>query len=211
MAAKIKSMAALSLLVYTRGIPDSVRIRDHSLDFVGREESDFGPFLTGVYGTHSKQMALVCAAAWARDRASSSGLNRILMLDVNYRVDEYERTRIQATPEILKLTGWLHMDRIASEFREQIRAGWVEWIRSDVLHAAFERVKDYSLGDLAQKYPQYVARMLRENRDIRGIVHPVHPKLDTTVTLWVASVRVDEPDRFDKPALRYLPDVPVTL
>lgn len=210
MVAKLRNMVSLSFLVYTRDIPSRVVLRDHSLQFEGCE-SDPGDLITGVYGTPSKQMALVCAATWSRERgSSSSGSNRILMLDTNYRVDNYDLTRAQAREEIVEKTGWLHLDRIASSYREEIKAQWLGWLAADAPHGVVARVQDLSLADIAQRYPQYVRKMMLQDPGLRGIVHPVNPQIDPTVVLWAATVRY-ESDRFEGPVVRFLPQVDVVV
>lgn len=209
MVAKLRNMVSLAFLVYAKGVPEKVELKDHSLQFVDSGSFSSG-LITGVYGSHSKQMALVCAANWSRQRSGSSGLNRILMLDANYRVDNYDLTRTQVRADTLEKTGWLHLDRVAASFRDEIKEQWLAWIASSSAPGVAARMSDMSLIDIAQKMPRCVARMLDENPDIRGIVHPVSPTIDPSVVLWVATVRY-ESDRFEGATVRFLPQVEVVL
>jgi hypothetical protein len=208
MATKARNMVGLSYLVLTRGIPDEVRLKDHSLDFIGGDSS--GDFVTGVNGTHSKQMALVAGARWTREHEGRPGNNRILILDVNYLVDNYSLTREQTRPDSLKKTGWLHLDRVAADFREEIKEEWLQWIRKDFSVEAAEIAQNDSLPDIALKYPKYIKKMMRANADIRGVVHPVYPTIDPSICLWVATTRYEK-ERFDAPVMRYLPQVTVKI
>lgn len=210
MVAKLRNMVSLAFLVYAKDIPEKVRLKEHSLQFVGSDDNSASGLITGVYGAHSKQMALVCAANWSRERASSAGMNRILMLDANYKVDHYDLTRTQVRPDTLEKTGWLHLDRVATSFREEIKEQWLDWIQADTAPGVMARVRDMSLADIAQQYPRYVAHMLKERPDIRGIVHPVNPVIDPSVALWAATVRYAA-DRFEGAAVRFLPQVEVIL
>lgn len=210
MVAKLRNMVSLAFLVYAKDIPEKVRLKEHSLQFVGSDDNSANGLITGVYGAHSKQMALVCAANWSRERASSAGMNRILMLDANYRVDHYDLTRTQVRPDTLEKTGWLHLDRVATSFREEIKEQWLDWIQADTAPGVMARVRDMSLADIAQQYPRYVTHMLKERPEIRGIVHPVNPVIDPSVALWAATVRY-EADRFEGAAVRFLPHVEVIL
>lgn len=211
MVAKQRDMVSLSFLAHSRDVPDQLRLKEHSLSFVGHDASMSAGLITGVYGAHSKQTALVAASNWSRQhQAGSGGPNRILMIDVNYRVDNYNLTREQAREETVKETGWLHLERTASSYREEIKETWISWIDKDVGPAAATSVKDMSLVDIAARYPRFVAMMLKKDKAIRGIVHPVNPSLDPDVNLWVATVRYDK-ERFESAAVRYLPHVTVIL
>jgi hypothetical protein len=210
MAAKLRNMVSLAFLVYAKDIPGKVNLREHSLQFLGSEKMSSDGLITGVYGAHSKQMALVCSANWSRERAASSGRNRILMLDANYRVDNYDLTRTQVRPDTLQKTGWLHLDRVATSFREEIKAQWLAWVHADSAPGVAARLADMSLADIAQQYPHYVLKMLQERPDIRGIVHPVNPVIDPSVALWAATVRY-EADRFENASVRFLPHIQVAL
>jgi hypothetical protein len=132
------------------------------------------------------------------------------MVDVNYRIDNYALTREQARPDLLAQTGWLHMDRIASSFRDEIRESWVDQIVRDQGTSVAGGLANMSLVDIAARYPKYVALMMKKDKSLRGVVHPVHPTIDSGVTLWVATVRYDK-ERFEHATVRYLPQVNVII
>jgi hypothetical protein len=208
MVAKIRDMVSLSFVVFSRDIPSQVVLKEHSLGYVGRVASP--GLVTGVYGAHSKQMALVLGAKWTKERASSTGLNRILMLDVNYRVDNYALTREQTRRDTLESTGWLHLDRVASGFRDEIKSAWIGWIKKETSAGVALPLEDQSLSDLALQYPRFIPKMFKVDPNIRGIVHPVNPDIDPSVVLWAATVRYEK-ERFNGPVMRYLPQSKVIL
>ena len=212
MVAKLRDMAALSFLIHTKDIPKEITLNDHSLSFIGSQESLFDAenIITGVYGAYSKQVALVMASRWSSDRVGKEGLNRILMLDVNYKIDNYSLTREQTRKDILEQTGWLHMDRMATSLRKEVKAQWLDWIDQESPIGVAQRLEDESLNDIAVKYPKYVRRMMAENPSIRGIVHPVNPVLEPTACIWAASVRY-EAERFHGANVRFLRQVEVIL
>lgn len=132
------------------------------------------------------------------------------MLDANYKVDNYDLTRSQVRRETLEQTGWLHLDRVSTSFREELKEQWLTWIRADAPHGVANRLRELSLADIAQQYPRYVDHMFKERPEIRGIVHPVNPVIDPSVVLWVATVRYDA-DRFEGATVRFLPQIEVAL
>ena len=212
MVAKLRDMAALSFLIHTKDIPKEITLNDHSLSFIGSQESLFDAenIITGVYGAYSKQVALVMASRWSSDRVGKEGLNRILMLDVNYKIDNYSLTREQTRKDILEQTGWLHMDRMATSLRKEVKAQWLDWIDQESPLGVAQGLENESLKDIAVKYPKYVRRMMSENPSIRGIVHPVNPVLEPTSCIWAASVRY-EAERFNGANVRFLRQVEVIL
>lgn len=209
---------SLSFLVFTRGIPQSrqIRLSECGLEFV---DDDFKPvgkakgLISGVFGLASKQQALVVAARWSREREySASGENRVLLADVNYKIENYNLTRNQITAEILEQTGWLHMERTASKFRKDLTEQWLKWIRRDYT-ADYARIladDEVSLLELAQRHPKYVYRMMKENPGIRAIIHPVRPAIAPDVVLLAATVRY-EPAYFGQAHVRFTTDVCVVI
>lgn len=206
MVAKLRNMVSLAFLVHCKDIPEEVALREQGLSYVGGEKSS-DDLITGVYGSHSKQMALVCAATWSRERA---GKSRILMLDANYKVDHYDLTRSQVRPDTLEKTGWLHLDRVAASFRDFIKSEWLKWLEPQLAPGVLAKLDDLSLADIAQRYPKYVNQIMKDHPEIKGVVHPVHPTIDPSVALWVATVRY-EADRFEQPTVRFLPQVKVIV
>ncbi|HWS26704.1 MAG TPA: hypothetical protein VN259_09070 [Xanthomonadales bacterium] len=218
--AKVKpaNEVSLSFLVFTRGIPTSreIRLRDCGLEFLDENNHPVKPasgLISGVFGLASKQTALVVAAQWSKEREySASGDNRVLLVDVNYKIDNYSLTRSQINSEILEKTGWLHMERIASKFRQEITEKWLRWIRRDYTddYARILEQDEVSLLSLAQRHPKYVLRMMKEDPSIRAIVHPVRPAISPDVVLLAATVRY-EPAYFGKALVRFTADVSVTI
>lgn len=201
----------MTFLALTRGIPERLKLKEHSIAFRKSEEMP-GTLVSGVYGAHSKQMALVLAAGWSKDnRENSKGPNHCLQLDVGYRIDNFADTRQIMTSDRLESTGWLHMDRIASDLREELKDEWLEWIRSDLGGKKHQDVADKPFAEIAMTHPLYVAKMMaKRSPRLVAVVHPVNPTLDPSAVLWVATVRYDK-NRFVGPVVRFLPHVNVEL
>ena len=213
MATKQRDMVSLSFLVLSRDIPAAVELTEHSLEYVGADTSPASRrFMVGVYGSHSKQVALTVAAKWTQQHQGTQkkGPNRVLMLDTNYRVDNYQLTRDQIRRDTLAQTGWMHLERLSAALRDEIKDEWLSWIRKDVGAAKADSMEDESLLDIAYHYPRYVVKMMQRDPSIVATIHPVQLALDPTVKLMVATVRY-EPDRFVGAHLRFLADIPITV
>ncbi|MFC5500104.1 hypothetical protein ACFPOE_21350 [Caenimonas terrae] len=204
-------MISMSLLVMTRDMPDSVKLKDSSLDYEGREQDTSGRLITGAYGSTSRQLALVAASAWThKHQGAKAGPNRMLVLDMNYRVDNFKLTREQGRPDLIAMTGWMHMDRLQVDYRDEIKHDWLRWIAKDKGKQTAIVLEDVKLADIALRYPQYVAKMMKDHSEIMVVVHPVRLTVKPDEVLWAATVRY-EPERMDTPHIRFMPDIQVIV
>lgn len=207
---------SLSFLAQARGLPKKIELSDCNLSFYGESGKAVKPvpgLITGVFGLSSKQQALVAAARWSKEREySPTGSNRVLMVDVNYKIENYSLTRNQLTEDLVAQTGWLHMERIASKYRKEIVAKWIEWIRQDFndTYASSLVASDTSLLELARMHPRYVFRTMEENPGIRAIIHPVNPVIATDSVLLAATVRYN-PEFFGVAHVRFTTGISVVI
>jgi hypothetical protein len=155
-------------------------------------------------------MALLMASKWTKANAGNTGLNKVLMVDTNYQVDNYTLTRELARRDTIVNTGWLNMDRMSKALREEFKEIWLDWIDQESPFGVAQRLESESFLDIAVKYPKYVRRMMDEDPSFKGIVHPVNPTLNPSACIWAASVRF-EPDRFHGAEARFLSDVQVIV
>jgi hypothetical protein len=211
MVVKVRDMVGISLLVYSQGVPERVVLKDQTLQYEGMPSLKSGQFITGVYGAQSTQTAVVAASRWAQDLIDRTGqAHRVLMLDINYKVDNFSLTREQTRRELMEATGWLHLDRLASSFREEMKEKCVAWLHTKSARGVAARAAELSLQEIVLKYPKLVGMLFEEEPSVKGIVHPVRPLLDTSITLWAATIRY-EPARIFNPVLRYLPGVTIVV
>lgn len=209
MSAKVRDVISLSFLVLASEFPKKVKLKENSLAYVRADENP-SDLITGVYGSNSKQAALVMASRWSRLNEDSEGVNRALLLDVDYLIDNYVLTRDQTVEETLILTGWLHFDRIASSYRDELKGIWLDWISKDMSPAAAEMYQKVTFNELALKHPEYIKKMFKKFPFINGIVHPVVSTLDPKQILWAATIRYDK-SRLSNASMRFLPQVSVDI
>jgi hypothetical protein len=197
----------LTFLALSRDFPERVKLKEHSLEY--SEAAAIGNLVSAVYGANSKQMALVVAAQWtATNRDRRTGPNQVLYVDASYRADLLIDSADQMKAGV---SGWLHLDRMSAELRDNLKQLWLSWIQVDHGAARASRLTDSSLSDIALEYPGYIRKMmaLRSPR-LTAVVHPVRPRLDPGAVLWVATVRYDK-DRFVNPLVRFLPQIAVEV
>lgn len=213
MATKKRDLISLTFPAFTRGIPQRLNLREHSVAFPQAEEmAGHTGLISGVYGAHSKQMALVLSSKWhAEHRDAPSGPNLVLQVDTGYRIDNFTETKTLITEESLAATGWLHLDRLSAEVREGLKEEWLGWIYKDFGGPRAARLADTPLSEIAMQYPIYVGKLMaKRTTRLTAVVHPVHPAIDPTAVLWVATVRY-EPERFEDTVVRFLPACKVDL
>lgn len=188
-------------------LPSILKLRDHSLQF---NECEHFPktVITGTHGLTSKQELVVIAGAWSKGKKGRLPLT----IDTQYRVDNLkEANRNHATWEAVTQTGWLQIDRLSAQLRDEIKSEWLGWIEEDLGSRRAARMAELTLGEIALEHPRYVARMLRKTSPrLTVIIHPVHPKLDPEKVLSVATVRLDK-DRFVGPAVRFMSNIEVAV
>ena len=205
---KQPDLISLTFVAIVEGLPNRITLKEHSLEFVESELLK-GSLVTGVYGAHSKQVALVMAADWNKqNEAKRSHRTRALLVDARYRIDNFmESTRQLTTRESLEKTGWLHLDRLSAELREELKAEWLDWIATDFSEKHHAQMAELSFAELAMKHPRYIAKMMaKRSPRLTAIVHPVNPSMKPDEKVWAATVRYEK-DRFVAPVVRFMPVV----
>ncbi len=207
-----RNKLSLSTLVPVGSVPDKVNFIEHSFDYQGVVPEP-GKLFVALHGGQSKHTALVAAAAWARDmqgKTKPGQPDRMMVLDFGYHIDNLKSTRANSSAALLEETGLISFDRITSEYREELRDQWLQWISHDFSAQRAENMSVKSLRELAVLFPQYINKMFHENRKIHVILHPVAPMIDPRSEIWVATVRYVK-NRIRQPEMRFSPEIKVVL
>jgi len=201
---------SLSTLATIEGLSGSLRLKDLSLELSDAEPP--ANLFTGAYGGTSGQLLVETSSAWNRKHAGRGDAVRSVIVDVDYRVDSFAKTRSPADAETVEATGWLHLDRIQSDYREELRSKWLAWIAADLgrARAEFLRTQGTKLTELALSYPQYIYKTMRTNRHLRSIGYPARLAVNPAIVLWVVSVKWDT-ERLHTARVRFLKDVTVSI
>lgn len=208
MAPKFKraEVASLTFIAFVPGatIPDKLSLGDHSLEFPGSDKLS-NSLISGVYGAQAKAAAVIIAAEWNKELEKGRRPSRALLVDTQYRIDNMqEGSRALITRETLDLTGWLHLDRLQADFRDELKVQALEWLRNDVSRAAAVRAEELDLRRIFLEHPELVKHLFAARRQkLVGVVHPVRPKVAPDEELLAATVRYDA-NRFVEASVRYL-------
>ncbi len=203
---------SLSTLVPVGAVPDKVNFIEHSFDYQGVVPEP-GKLFVALHGGQSKHTALVAASAWARDKQGKTKPgqpDRMMVMDFGYHIENLKSTRANSSVALLEETGLISFDRITSDYREELREQWLEWISQDFSAQRAENMSVKSLRELAVLFPQYINKMFHENRKIHVILHPVAPMIDPRSEIWVATVRYVK-NRICQPEMRFAPEIKVVL
>jgi len=184
-------------------IPDSVDVKEHLFPFEGAVVDP--KYLWGLYGTTSINHGLFLADAYA-----SRSKKQMLTVQLWYRVDNFDRVRAQISEDIAEESGFLHLDRLKTDYREQIRQFVLEQLRKDVSSAQFSAYASKSLDEIIVRHPKYARAILEANRKINIVVHPVRQLYDEADTkpLYIATVRAIKA-RIMAAEVRYLEHIKV--
>lgn len=180
--------------------PASLKLSEHLFPFEGATADP--KYLWGLYGTTSINQGLFLADAYATKHKK-----RPLTVQAWYRIDHFDQVRSQLSREIAELSGFLHLDRLKTDFREEVRQFILNCMHQEMSAAQLTRSKDLPLDQLIAKHPRYVRSILEANRKINVVVHPVYQTYDksNTRTLHVVTVRAIK-SRVMAAEVRYLED-----
>jgi hypothetical protein len=203
-----KSSINLLFLYEARSaIPPEVNLSECSVEFFGEKRTP--DLVTGVFGTKSKQVVLESLAKWnvehqatSEQRSQGAKPAKLLMIDAQFVVDSLEAQRQRVTAESVAASGWLNMDRLTPGMRDELKPQWLSWIARSQGAARAKALEDENVLHLAAEYPQFVPNLFKSYDKLLGVLHPVRPKVDPHVTLWVATVRL-LPKRFQEVKARH--------
>lgn len=187
-------------------LPESLRLHDCLFQYEGCEQNE--GFIWGLYGTLSSNQGLFLVDAFARKQSKI-----LLTVQGWYKVENFERVRSQIDEMIAEESGFLHLDRLRSDYRDQLRELVLNYAEQNIKGWKTDMNESRSLHDLVLSYPQLIQAIFEYNPNINIIVHPVYQRYDPTDrrTLTVATMRVIK-SRIMAIEVRYLEDkVKVTL
>ena len=187
-------------------IPDTLVLRDHLLPFEGASSDPH--FLWGLYGTSSMQHTLFLADSYA-----TRTKKQMLTVQLWYHVDNFDRVKSKITEEIADEAGFIHLDRMQSTFRDQLRdMVLIELHKKLGTGAQFETIKGMSLDDILIRHPGCVKVIFDKKKKVNVIVHPVRQLFDENdkKPVFVATVR-NIKSRLVAAEVRYLEHIKVKL
>lgn len=189
-----------------------LNLREHLLPYRGCEDDE--GYVWGVYGTTSINAATFTAGVHARSLSHSEGAVVFsLQLNAWLRIDNFCSVPSRLRANDVEEHGYMHLGRLASSYREVVRRNWRDWVvdhhptEADTLAAVLD---DMTVTDLAVRFPGYVRVMLRQDKRLHAVVHPVIQNYENSkVPIWVLTARNDH--RIMACEARFATDVVVTI
>jgi hypothetical protein len=195
---KQKDWLPLVNFAMVRGHPKRLKLREHLFPYKGCEDDDQEKFIWGVYGTTSINAAIFSAAAYAAGLSRSEDV-LVFSLQINtwFRIDDFNGVPSQLSAQDVQDHGYMHLGRLASSYREVVRLKWRDWVietypkEADALAAVLD---DMTVTDLAVRFPGYARVMLREDKKLHAVVHPVTQTYEehARAPIWVLTARKDK-------------------
>ena len=184
-------------------IPSSLALKDHLLPFEGAKSDS--KFLWGLYGSASMNRALFLADAYA-----SRHKKQMLTIQLWYHVDHFQLVKSKITPEIAEQSGFVHLDRLQSDYRDELRELVLLDLHKRTHGAQYETLQNMSLEDIMVRHPECVNVIFDQNKKVNVVVHPVRQLYDENDARPVnlATVR-NIKARLAAAEVRYLEDIKV--
>lgn len=198
-----------------RGMPARLKLADHLFPYIGCEDDP--DFIWGVYGTTSINAAIFSAASYAAEmsrKEPGAQEYRAQQLTAWFRIDDFRSIPTQMDHDDVSRHGYLHIGRMASPYRESLRAEWASWLREvkpEAAEALGPALDALHLDELAVRFPQYVRVMLRKDPSLHAVIHPVFQTYqDVRIPFWLLTARRD-PSRLMAAEARFASVVDVML
>lgn len=178
-------------------IPAEVKLTDCSIEYINQRKTP--GLLVGIFGTTSKQDALQAHAVFNDSEMQRRGGPRehILRVDLKYNIESLEATRQRVTAESRAESGWLDLERVSPDMREQLRQRWLKWIAASEGAQKAARHQGSTLLELAFDFPQVVPILFKEDPSLLVVLHRVRLAFDPKCEVTVGTVRL-EPARLEK-------------
>lgn len=198
--------AAMAIMVRTYALPKQppqhLQFDRYLLRYNGLDESKRNPDLIwGVYGTEATARAGAYAALDARRHG-----RRLYQIDLWYRVKRRAHGDLTAplTAEEIRQNGFLHLQRIDSDYRDHLRSILLERLQEEA-DAQIEALKlESSLEALLAQRPMLIHWLMKTCRWIMAVQHTVY--IGSGVPLRVVTLRRD-PSRYLHVGARFHPEI----
>ncbi len=194
-----------------KGVPGHVKLREHLFPYEGVQQDE--RFIWGVYGTTSINAAIFSASHFAQEQNSRNPSEqevRSLQITTWFRIDNFKDVPSQLTPKDVSERGYLHLGRVSSAFREELRKLWIAAIVQNSSVEA-DSLESWHLEQLAERYPQFVRKLLDDNSALHAVIHPVQQTYQKSrIPLWMLTARYDK-SRLMASEARFAPMVNVEV
>ena len=195
----------MSSFAMVDSMPTSIVLKDHLLPFEGATADP--KFLWGLYGTSSMNHALFLADSYA-----SRHKKQMLTVQLWYHVDNFDRVKSKITAEIADEAGFIHLDRLQSTFRDELRELVLANLKRKFSGAQYVTLSNMSLDEIMIRHPECVKVIFNAHEKVNVVVHPVRQLYDENdkKPVFVATV-LNIKERLVAAEVRYLEAIKVVL
>lgn len=195
-----KAWIPFTNFVMVNEAPSVIKLQDCLFPYEGAVDDP--AFIHGLYGTLSSNQGLFLVDAYARKKNM-----RPLTVQGWYRVDNFDRVRSQIDASIAQESGFLHLDRLKSSFRDELREIVLDAGAKEIPGWKRAIYADRSLSDIITSYPRLLSAIFAYNRKINMVVHAGRQIYDPSDrrTLTIATMRAIK-SRVMSVQVRYLED-----
>jgi len=163
----VKNWVLLRCSALVNGQPTALRLRDHLIPF--ENSRCLEGLLWAAYGHNGSQDE----ERLAMRRATQRGL-QVYRIKLWYPLRDLDRLGTCMDRDDAHATGFLHMDRLSKEYRDEVRMQLLDEIEPRVLPSAFATIRVKRLSDLVIDHPECVRMLLSANPWLKLVAHPVH-------------------------------------
>jgi hypothetical protein len=177
-----KDMIPLRTYAIPETNPTEFKFSNHLIKYAGYMAFQAAPdLLWGAHGTTSLNSADAFAS-----RDAQHLKRRLYQIEMFYRLDGLPPAGTSVTEEFARSVGYLHLGRITSSFRDDLKDRMLDWLKDD---SEFEPdyLKDKSLEEMIKLRPMFVHALMSQDKFLKAVIHPV--RLAGGVTLRIATVR----------------------
>lgn len=167
--------------VVSTSFPASVALAAHTPPVSGLPG---GCLWSGLAGTESAQRALHLAQRKADALQSHCLTVRTWVTLRDLEVNRGRMTRSQALH-----TGFLHLDRIKSEFRDELHKHVLERLASCVPKSQMGQLLTLKFSELMTRFPRASGFLLEAHPTIALVVHPAYLVGGDDRPVWVGTIR----------------------
>jgi hypothetical protein len=187
----------LSNHVVSSSFPIGLTLATHALQVSGVLGSSTW---SGVFGTDSAERALYLAQRSADARRSQCFTVRTWV-----PLRDLEDNRGRMTHEQVRHTGFLHLDRIKAEFRDELHDCVLAWLAISRHGEQMSQLQNLKMGELMARFPSAAEVLLDAHPTVSLIVHPANLVGGDGRPVWVGTVRRQDLRHF-RSETRYLED-----
>lgn len=187
------------------GHPVSTQLSETSVRFIDDEPRP--GFLTGMYGSSSRSLAGTIMSRFNTENRTKD--RYVFPVDFSFLVRDLSAARLQLTKELVEQTGYMHLDRLKANYRNDLTLRWRQLVKNKK-PKDYEQIADAGLTEIALLHPWIIHELFLQQEDLLAVIHPIRPVALNGISAWGATLRYSS-ERIVRPEVRFMPYVKVVV